>query len=335
MPEPASFPADAASRNRFVLDRRGPRPIHDPWRHQGVLVEEERSADGRRMQIATVFLTGRECPWRCTMCDLWLYTTVEDTPPGAIPQQVTDARREADASHGPVDGMKLYNAGSFFDPRAVPDADYEAIAAALAGIRHVVVESHPALVSDRRGRVDRWHEALRARRTHLEIAMGLETAHPEALDRLNKQLTVDGFRRAAEALRGRGIALRVFLLISPPFVPQPEQDDWLRRAIDVSFASGAAVVSLVPMRGGNGAIEAVAARGLFRAPVLADIERSFELALTHAADRGRVFVDLWDIERFAACAHCLGPRRDRLHRMNLEQQTAPWTDCPTCGGRAQ
>ena len=30
-----------------------------------------------------------------------------------------------------VTGMKLYNAGSFFDPRAVPDADYDGVAAAL------------------------------------------------------------------------------------------------------------------------------------------------------------------------------------------------------------
>ena len=83
MPDAAAFPDTAAARDRFVLDRRGPRPRHDPWRHQGVLVEDERTADGRRARVATAFLTGRECPWRCTMCDLWRYTTVEDTPRGA------------------------------------------------------------------------------------------------------------------------------------------------------------------------------------------------------------------------------------------------------------
>ena len=55
--------------------------------------------------------------------------------------------------------MKLYNAGSFFDPRAVPDADYDAVAEALAGSARVIVESHPALVGPR---VDRL--ARRARR---------------------------------------------------------------------------------------------------------------------------------------------------------------------------
>ena len=71
-----------------MLDRREPRPVHDPWRYQDVLVEEERAGDGRLVQVATIFLTGRECPWRCVMCDLGRYTTPGDTPPGAIPAQV-------------------------------------------------------------------------------------------------------------------------------------------------------------------------------------------------------------------------------------------------------
>jgi radical SAM enzyme (TIGR01210 family) len=343
MPDAAAFPTAAAARDRFVLDRRGARPAHDPWRHQGVLVEDERTADGGRARIATAFLTGRECPWRCTMCDLWRYTTVEDTPRGAIPAQVAAARAEAQAVHGSIAGMKLYKAGSFFDPGAVPVVDYDAVAAALAGIPHVIVESHPALVDDRRCRVDRFLESLAAASaradtpTTLEVAIGLETAHPDALDRLNKRFTVDDFRRAATALVGRGIAVRVFLLIAPPFVPAFEQDDWLRRSLDVSFASGASVVSLVPTRPGNGAIEALSSSGLFRMPALADVERSIELALAHANTCGRVFVDLWDLERFAACRHCLALRRARLHLMNLDQRVLPPPSCPAgdgCGAAA-
>jgi len=329
MPETVLFPSTASARDRFVLDRRGSRPTHDPWRHQGVLVEEERSAEGRPVRIATVFLTGRECPWRCTMCDLWRYTTVEDTPRGAIPHQIAAARAEAEAAHGPIAAIKLYNAGSFFDPRAVPDDDYGAIAAALAGVPHIVVESHPALVSDRNGRVDRLLDALPSGAT-LEVAIGLETVDPHALDCLNKRFTVDDFRRASAALVARGITVRVFLLVSPPFVAEREQDDWLRRSLDVSFDSGATVVSLVPTRAGNGAVEELSAVGLFRPPTLADIERSIALALIHANGRGRVFVDLWDLERFAACRRCCDSRRQRLHAINLEQRMVPPTPCPAC-----
>jgi archaeosine synthase beta-subunit len=322
MPEAGLYPATPSARDRFVLDRRRVRPAHDPWRHQGLIVEEELDADGGSTCVATVFLTGRECPWRCAMCDLWRYTTAADTPRGAIPAQLAAARLELKERGLVVTGMKLYNAGSFFDARAVPEQDYDDIAGSLADVSHVIVESHPALVG---GRVDRLLGALDRRQgsrsgpTRLEVAMGLETVHPEALDRLNKRFTVERFAKAAKTLLARGVSLRVFLLIAPPFVPEAEQDHWLLRSVDAAFECGASVISLVPMRTGNGSVEALAAENLFRPPTLDDIERSTAIAVSHAAGRGRVFVDLWDLERFSS-GTSFAARRDRLHRINLEQR---------------
>jgi hypothetical protein len=329
MPEAAAYPATAIARDRFVVERRGPRPQHDPWRYQGLLVEDERASDGAIAPIATIFLTGRECPWRCAMCDLWKYTTITDTPPGAIPSQL-HAAREALADRS-VAGVKLYNAGNFFDPRAVPESDYENIAALLAGLSRVIVESHPALVGPR---VDRFnaalarHQAAAERPARLEVAMGLETVHAEALDLLNKRFTLEQFEAAARALELRGIGLRVFLLISPPFVPPAEQDEWLTRSIEASIEYGASAISLIPTRPGNGTLEALAAMGSFSEPDLNDVERSFALALLHARGRARVFVDLWNLERFAHCPECFAPRRDRLHAMNLQQAILPPHACP-------
>jgi uncharacterized Fe-S cluster-containing MiaB family protein len=158
--------------------------------------------------------------------------------------------------------------------------------------------------------------------------MGLETAHPDALDRLNKRFTLERFAEAARALDDRGVALRVFLLISPPFIASHEQDEWLLHSVDAAFSCGASVVSLVPTRPGNGAIDRLAESGSFRAPDLEDIERSFALAMTHAQDRGRVFVDIWDLERFAHCPHCTEARHARLRTMNLEQVVLPQCPCP-------
>ena len=332
MPDARSYPDAGPARDRFVVERRGSRPAHDPWRYQGLIVEDERAANGTIDRLATVFLTGRECPWRCAMCDLWKHTTASDTPRGAIAAQISAARTDLSQRAEPIAGMKLYNAGSFFDPRAVPEADYDDIAAALTGLSRVVVESHPALAGPR---VDR---LLRALDRHdpgppaaLEVAMGLETAHPEALDALNKRFTLDGFAAAAKALRKRDVALRVFLLISPPFIAHDEQDEWLLRSLDAAFACEASVVSLVPTRSGNGTTELLAKAGLFRPPGLDDIERSFALALTHATGRGRVFVDLWDLDRFAHCNCCLAERYARLEAMNLQQAVLPLRPCPSLG----
>lgn len=230
------------------------------------------------------------------MCDLWQYTIAEDTPPGAIPAQISDACREiADRGAQPT-AIKLYNAGSFFDPRAVPDADYPAIARLLQRFARVIVECHPALVG---GRIDRFLAALGEARAGaapapaLEVAVGLETAHPDALEKLNKRMSVESFSRAAAYLAQRQVALRVFLLIAPPFVPADAQDEWLLRSVDVALACGASAISLIPTRAGNGTLDALEREGAFTRPSRAVIARSLDLAQARVGTHARVFLDPW------------------------------------------
>ena len=286
------YPDTPSARDRFVIDVRGPRPSHDPWRYQSVLVEDEPTERGDIARVGTVFLTGRECPWRCAMCDLWRHTTRTDTPVGAIPAQITAARRCWHEGGHAITRLKLYNASNFFDPRAVPEADYADIASAIGDVEQVIVESHPALIGDR---VERFLTALNGRR--LEVAMGLETVHPSALDALNKKMTPDDFARAADALDRLGVSLRVFLLIGPPFVPQEEQDDWLLASVMFAEQCGASVISLIPTRGGNGTMEALAGHRLFKEPTRADVERSFALVVNRPPIPGhrprRILLDPW------------------------------------------
>jgi radical SAM enzyme (TIGR01210 family) len=281
------YPDTAAARDRFVIDLRSARPAHDPWRYQDVLLEDERTERGDLARVGTVFLTGRECPWRCAMCDLWRFTTRTDTPAGAIPAQIRTARQLWRSRGDLVTRVKLYNASNFFDPRAVPASDYGDIAAAIRDerghdepdgredvVEQVTVESHPSLIGER---VGRFLEALDGRR--LEVAMGLETVHPAALDALNKRMTTEDFSNAANILRRLGVSLRAFVLIAPPFVPHEEQDDWLLASVAFAEECGASVISLIPTRGGNGTMEALTAQKRFVEPTRSDIERSFALVL--------------------------------------------------------
>ena len=332
------FPDGHAARDRFVTSLRHGRPVHDPWRSHAVIVEHEPTETGTIAHVATVFLTGRECPWRCVMCDLWQYTTDTDTPRGAIASQTMAAVTWLADEHPDVTRIKLYNAGSFFDPRAVPEQDYEAVAEAVAPYDRVIVESHPALIGPR---TRTFLTALLQHRDRstmegpvLEVAMGLETVHPLALDRINKRMTVDDFSRAASTLADMGVALRVFLLVAPPFIEPAEQDEWLMRSINTALACGATAVSLIPTRHGNGAMDRLASDGAFTPPHLRDLERSFALALTRPPRPAgaRVFADIWDLEPFASCLHCLPERRDRLRTMNLEQRPQAAVVCIHCEG---
>src|ERR1051326_6900021 len=137
---PMAYPPTPAQRDRWILERRPARGRLDPRRPYAFLVEQEVGPDGEPAPVATLFLTNRECPYRCVMCDLWRNTLEETVPEGAIAAQVRYAlERLPPARH-----LKLYNAGSFFDPRAIPPAEYPEIAGLCAGFERVIVECHPA-----------------------------------------------------------------------------------------------------------------------------------------------------------------------------------------------
>ncbi len=334
---PADYPAAAAARDRWILERRGPRPSHDVYQPQAAFLEEERADHGQIVPVLTVLLTGRECPWRCVMCDLWKGTVTQPVPAGAVPRQVRLALERTPGA-GAARHLKLYNSGSFFDTRSVPVADYPEIAALLTPFEEVVVECHPALVGRRTLEFyRRLGEAARAAgRTppRLEVAMGLETAHPEALERLNKRVSLADFRRAAEFLRRHEIGLRVFVLVQPPFVPPGEAVTWAVRSTDFARDCGAGVVVLIPTRPGNGALVALRSLGHFQIPRLDVLEAALEASLARGSG-ARVFADLWNLVEFADCQMCLAARRQRLERMNREQIVLPPVRCPACGAGGQ
>src|SRR5262245_996249 len=165
------YPESARERDSWILARRPARSELDPRRPYSFLIEDERAENGEVLSVATVFLTNRECPWRCLMCDLWRNTLTHAVPPGAIPAQIDYALEQLP----PARQIKLYNSGSFFDHQAIPPGDYEAIAERLHSFERVIVESHPALVNED---CAKFRGLLNGR---LEVAMGLETAHPVVL----------------------------------------------------------------------------------------------------------------------------------------------------------
>lgn len=327
------YPERAAARDRWILARRGPRPARDLRQPHAAFVETERDARGEVVPVLTVLLTSRECPWRCLMCDLWRFTVQDDIPPGAIPGQLHTALATTTNATPQPRQLKLYNGGSFFDPRAIPPADYPALAALATGFDRVIVECHPTLVGRRtlafRDSLSLAAANARCEPPALEMAMGLETAHSGVLARLNKRLTLDGFRRAADFLREHGLALRVFILVKPPFLDEPEALEWACRSLDFAFDGGATVAVLIPTRPGNGALEALAAAGQFAPPRLATLEAALDYGI--GLGRGRVFADLWDLERFADCPACFAARRERLARTNHEQTVQPRPICQVCG----
>jgi uncharacterized Fe-S cluster-containing MiaB family protein len=242
------------------------------------------------------------------------------TPPGALPAQLA---RALEPLERPLpDRLKLYNASNFFDHRAVPPEDIPALAELARPFSAVTVEAHANMIGQP---VLEFADLIPGR---LEVAIGLETIHPTAAQHLNKGMDLTRFDRAAEFLAEHDIDLRVFVLVGAPYVDPKESVEWTVRTAEYAARRGAAAIALIPVRGGNGELERLAALGHFSAPSVPQLEAALDRCLGFAS--AAVAADLWDVDRLDACPDC-GPRRvERLRRMNLTGSAEPPVTCSDC-----
>jgi hypothetical protein len=91
------------------------------------------------------------------------------------------------------------------------------------------------------------------------------------------------------------------------------------------------VVSIIPVRGGNGEMERLATLGEFTMPTLVQLEDALD-GCAHVTSTV-VTADLWDVQRIAACDECLPARTERLRRINVSGRAEPRVACALCGGR--
>jgi radical SAM enzyme (TIGR01210 family) len=310
----------APAADRRIRSLRAPKPAVDPWRAHGALLETERRPGGSTERACTIFLAGSECPFTCSFCDLWRFTIDGPTPAGALPRQIRDSL--ATLGGPEADRIKLYNASNFFDRRAVPAPDLPSIAALCAPFAGVTVESHASTV----GPLALEFAARLAGR--LEVAIGLETIHPKALARLNKGMDLERFDRAAGFLADNGMDLRVFVLLGAPHVPPAESVEWVVHTARHAAERGAAVVSIVPVRGGNGELERLAALGRFAPPTLRQLEQALDACTGIGA--ALVTADLWDADELDGCDGCRLPRVERMRAWNRTGQPQPPVACHAC-----
>ncbi|HEY8836535.1 MAG TPA: hypothetical protein VIO16_02425 [Dehalococcoidia bacterium] len=327
----------ASAVDRRIRSLRPPKSHVHPYTAHGSFLEEERRPDGTIERALTVFLAGAECPFTCSFCDLWRWTIDGPTPPGALTRQLESVlQRQRQVSLGDAvsplaslddlvaDRLKLYNASNFFDQRAVPPEDLLGIAKLAAPFAAVTVESHASTIGPTTLAFARQITG------RLEVAVGLETIHPVAAAQLNKRLDLARFDTAARFLSDNCVDLRVFVLLGAPHVGADESVAWTVRTVEYAVERGASVVSIIPVRGGNGEMERLQALGEFTPPRLSQLEDALDGCLQFTISV--VTADLWDVERLPVCGHCGPPRIARLRRLNVTGRSEPRIACTMCGG---
>jgi archaeosine synthase beta-subunit len=307
--------SDLIINDQWIVSSRGSKNTVDPLKPYGWLVEKEHTISGNIEDTGIIFLTNRECPFHCLMCDLWKNTTDETPVAGIIPTQIRYAMEKMpDVKH-----IKLYNSGSFFDTRAIPEEDYKEIASILQDCETIIVESHPRLIDEK---CLEFRDMLVPQ---LHVAMGLESVNRDILSKLNKHMTPEDFSDSVDFLTKHRIHTRAFILLGPPLLTESESIFWAERSIDFAFTTGVECCTIIPVREGNGAMDMLKERGDFTLPDISSLEQVLDYGI--GLKKGRVFADVWDLAHFSKCNKCITQRTSRIIAMNLTQKIVSRIQC--------
>ncbi|MCA9192624.1 MAG: radical SAM protein [Planctomycetales bacterium] len=304
-------------------------PVRRPTpgdRALAVVHEKEAYRDNfHQLSIAeclTIFLKGGECPLRCLMCDMWQHTHRAPTPTGNIPKQIEFELSRLQATRPKV--LKLYNASNFFAPRNIPSSDLPVIADLIADWPRVVVENHPKFMS---AAVLKFSSRLIG---ELEIAMGLETVHPQLLAWLNKDMSLDDFERACRLCRSASIKLRCFLLLQLPGLTNSENRRWVAKSVEIAVSCGVTHICLIPLRSQSSILAGLLEAGKLTLPTYAQLIQVL-LSCKPWGTHSVITADTWNWDLLGGmCAACSPIKKQIIETFNLSQNFDLLDEYPDC-----
>jgi len=247
-----SFPhPKVATTSRDNLDRRS---------QPAAIWKEEDMLEGRKVRAMVAILRTVGCWWSakggCLMCG---YNAASEEGIGEaelrIQLQQVLQRYEGEEM------VKLYTSGSFLDEKEIPASIRNEIIASLPDTRRILFESRPEFVTEE------VLDTLPARR--VQVALGLESANDEVLRKsIRKGFSVADYERSARSLHSKGIPVRTYLLLKPPYLTESQAiADTLRSIRFASPHSESISVNPLNVQAGT-TVEGLWRRGDYRAPWL-------------------------------------------------------------------
>lgn len=187
------------------------------WMDKELFWEEEKIEN-----CLTIILRTTGCCWAkkvgCIMCGYNLESDSRITQENLVNQirHVREKVEEKVRSKRPKI-IKIFTSGSFFDPSELSEEVRSEVYSFVEelGAGKLIVESRPEFVRAA-------EEALK-RDFRLEVGIGLETGDDFVRNKIiQKGFTFDQFRKASEFLKEKGIGVKAYLLLKPPFLSEGE-----------------------------------------------------------------------------------------------------------------
>ena len=227
--------------------------------------KEVDTLEGGLVDTGVVILPTRGCSWArksgCTMCG-YIYDAGDlgDT-------ELAQLFKDAVAGLGPVEYLKIFTSGSFFDSREVSDELLHSIIQTVndAGVEQLQVESRPEYV-----KADGLSQVVDMLNSRLEVGIGLETSSDLVREKcVNKGFSFADYEKSVKICNSNEALVKTYLLLKPPFMLEREAiSDMVKSALDAEQA-GSAKISINPMNIQNGTlVEQLWRRGEYKPPWL-------------------------------------------------------------------
>ncbi len=113
----------------------------------------------------------------------------------------------------PVDSLKIFNSGSFLDENQIVPEFRKWIVKKCEelGIENLTVESRPEFVTQE------VIDDMESENVKVTVAIGLEVADNDVLEKIQKGFTVEDYLKAVEMLRKNNWGVRTYILVNVPY----------------------------------------------------------------------------------------------------------------------
>ncbi len=261
MPQKYNQKCDTANLPELVKSFRPNKPKKINETRPIAMWTEKDVSDGKIVDAFVLILRTRGCYWAlhsgCTMCGYINDARMEPVKSENLRIQMEKALERYSGEKV----VKIFTSGSFLDPNEIPPDIQIDILKAFDDAERLIVESLPEFVTEKRlGEI---------RQDNLEIAMGLESASDEILERnINKSFRLKDYMNAAERLMKMKIPLKTYVLLKPPFMTEKEAiEDAVNSIIFASKHSSEVSVNPVNVQSFT-LVHHLWRRGEYRAPWL-------------------------------------------------------------------